>query len=149
MRIFCVFLLLASTVVEVEAADCADQATTSRCYNLTDIIKGERIFSQYPSLYKVLQDPERFRLQIIYTQIDRDSSNKPQLSYYSLRLNSKHYFYPASTVKLPISLCTLEWLNETGHQAITMNSPMLTEAAASWQTAAHSDATAQSVHISG
>ncbi|MGB5410989.1 MAG: serine hydrolase [Woeseiaceae bacterium] len=59
----------------------------------------------------VLDDPEKHRVQILYTQIDRDADNKPSFRSFSYRLNADEYFYPASTVKLPTAALALEKLN--------------------------------------
>jgi hypothetical protein len=65
-----------------------------------------------PDKFKKLTDnPEKYRLQILYTQIDRDAKNKPTLTTYSYRSDSNEYFYPASTVKLAASVLALEKLN--------------------------------------
>jgi hypothetical protein len=60
----------------------------------------------------VLEDPEKFRVQIIYTQIDRDADNRPSFISFNYRLNTDEYFYPASTVKLPTAVLALEKLGE-------------------------------------
>ena len=54
-----------------------------------------------------MEDPERCRVQIIYTQIDRDENNTPSFTSYTYRLNENEYFYPASTVKLPAAALAL------------------------------------------
>jgi hypothetical protein len=65
-----------------------------------------------PDKFKKLTDnPEKYRLQILYTQIDRDAKNKPTLTTYAYRSDSNEYFYPASTVKLAASVLALEKLN--------------------------------------
>lgn len=144
MRFFCLLLLAVSGTLKATTADCDGLVQTVSCNKLTDIINVQNISAQYPLLKRILSDPNRFRLQIIYTQIDRDSNNQPQLTYYTQGLDAQQYYYPASTVKLPISLLALEWLNEAGHQVVTMNSPMLTDAIALWQTPAHNDVSAES-----
>jgi hypothetical protein len=58
----------------------------------------------------VLQDPPRFRVQILYTQIDRDAENRPTFRSFAYRLDPDEYFYPASTVKLPTAALALEKL---------------------------------------
>ncbi|MEM8890271.1 MAG: hypothetical protein AAGD28_20010, partial [Bacteroidota bacterium] len=50
---------------------------------------------------EVYQEAEKFRLQIQYTQINRDAENNPSFHSYSFRVNKDEYFYPASTVKFP------------------------------------------------
>jgi hypothetical protein len=72
----------------------------------------EKLLLSHPDKFKKLTDnPEKYRLQILYTQIDRDATNKPTLTTYSYRSDSNEYFYPASTVKLAASVLALEKLN--------------------------------------
>jgi len=72
----------------------------------------EQLLLSHPEKFKKLTDnPEKYRLQILYTQIDRDAKNKPHLTTYSYRSDSAEYFYPASTVKLAASVLALEKLN--------------------------------------
>jgi len=59
----------------------------------------------------ILDSLSTYEVQIIYTQINRDEDNKPHFKEYSFRLNDKAYFNPASLVKLPVSLMSLEKLN--------------------------------------
>jgi beta-lactamase class A len=72
----------------------------------------EQLLLSHPEKFKKLTDhPEKYRLQILYTQIDRDANNKPHLTTYSFRADTNEYFYPASTVKLAASVLALEKLN--------------------------------------
>ena len=72
----------------------------------------EHLLMSHPDQFKKLTDhPEKYRLQILYTQIDRDAKNKPTLTTFSYRSDSNEYFYPASTVKLAASVLALEKLN--------------------------------------
>jgi hypothetical protein len=72
----------------------------------------EQLLLAHPEKFKKLTDhPEKYRLQILYTQIDRNSNNKPSLTTYSYRADTNEYFYPASTVKLAASVLALEKLN--------------------------------------
>ncbi|MBN2892612.1 MAG: serine hydrolase [Bacteroidales bacterium] len=59
----------------------------------------------------VIENSEKYRLQIIYTQIDRDSNGTPHFTDYTYRLNDNEYYYCASMIKLPVILMTLEKLN--------------------------------------
>lgn len=61
---------------------------------------------------KVLSDPNEYRLQIIYTQINRDKNNKPSFTNYYFNYDSLFYFNPASTVKLPLAILSLQKFNE-------------------------------------
>lgn len=55
-----------------------------------------------------------YQFQIIYTQINRDSSNQAHLNTFEYQVNEDVYFYPASTVKLPLTLLALEKLYLAG-----------------------------------
>ena len=74
---------------------------------LASILKSEK-FKQ------ITENPLKYRVQILYTQINRDKHNKPSLKTYSYRTDSKEYFYPASTVKLAASVLALEKINALG-----------------------------------
>jgi hypothetical protein len=75
---------------------------------LRQILEGNKnsVFQQ------VLKDPQTYRLQIIYTQINRDKHNKPTFKNYYYNYDPDLYFNPASTVKLPLALLSLEKLNK-------------------------------------
>ncbi len=78
----------------------------------------------------VMADPQKYRVQILYTQIDRDAENRPQFRSYAYRLDDSEYFYPASTVKLPTAAVALEKLNELGVDGLTRDTVMLSGEAA-------------------
>src|SRR5687767_2691063 len=63
-----------------------------------------------PVVKKVIADPSAYRLQLIYTRIDRDGNNRPAFTnfYYG---DTAAYFNPASMVKLPLAILALEKLN--------------------------------------
>lgn len=67
-------------------------------------------------------------MQIIYTQIDRDKKNNPKFKDYTFSA-SKSYFYPASTVKLPVSLLALIKLEELDKKGLDRKTTMLTDSA--------------------
>ncbi len=72
----------------------------------------ERLLSSNPAYFKKLTDnPSKYRLQILYTQIDRDVTNKPTFTTHAYRVDANEYFYPASTVKLAASVLALEKVN--------------------------------------
>ena len=72
-----------------------------------------------PKLEKVLQDPNKFELQIIYTEINRNHNNQAIFTQHSFRLDANQYFYPASTVKMPTAFVALEKLNELNIDGLT------------------------------
>jgi hypothetical protein len=87
-----------------------------------------------PLLQKVLNHPDSFQCQIIYTRIDRDKHNKPSFHNYYFQVNADKYYNPASTVKLPVALVALEKLNEMNRRGVDMFTPMFTDSSFSSQT---------------
>ena len=73
----------------------------------------KNLLQSHPELFSgILKHRTNNEVQILYTQIDRDKNNVPHFTSYSYHLNANHYFYPASTVKLPTAIFALEKLNE-------------------------------------
>lgn len=95
-----------------------------------------------PALRHIMQYPDSFRYQLIYTQIDRDARNRPHFKSYYLEVDSKKYFNPASTVKLPIALLALEKMHELRVPGLRRNTPMLTDSAWQGQVTVHTDSSA-------
>lgn len=84
------------------------------------------LLNQVPdSLKEIIQNPRKFRLQVIYTQINRDKINKPSFSHHYFNLDTT-YTYPASTVKFPAAVLALEKLNKLGIDGVGMNTHMFT-----------------------
>lgn len=90
---------------------------------------------------EVIQHPEPYRLQIIYTQINRDKTNKPSFKNYYFRVDSTEYFNPASTVKLPLAALSLEKLNALKIPGVTKFTAMQFDSAYSGQTKEWQDKT--------
>ncbi|PJE47400.1 MAG: hypothetical protein CUR34_02250 [Sediminibacterium sp.] len=108
--------------------------THAQPLDLTSSNPLHQALSNNPTFFKrITSNPDSFRVQIIYTQIDRNKRNKPLFKEYSYRLNNQEYFYPASTVKMPIALLALEKINELGIKGLTRNSIMITDSAATAQ----------------
>jgi hypothetical protein len=95
----------------------------------------ESLLNSHPERFgAVMKDPEKYRIQIMYTQIDRDTNNKPRFKTYTYRVDPSEYFYPASTVKLPTAALALEKLNRLNLPGLDRDSTMLTGAATDFQT---------------
>ena len=103
----------------------------------------ENIGDQYPVLKEILENKEDYQVQIVYTQIDRDENLNPILKDFYFNLNEEKYFYPASTVKLPVAILALEWLEEQNIEGLTANAIMLTDSIRSSQTPVLSDSSNQ------
>ena len=91
---------------------------------------------------EAIKNAEKHRLQIIYTQIDRDSSNQASFRTYNYRLNN-NYFYPASTIKLPITALALEKVNDLSIEGFTPHSIMQVDSAYSGQVRVHQDTSSE------
>ena len=92
------------------------------------------ILKQHPDLFQsVLSNPDN-KVQIIYTQIDRGNNGNPKFTDHYFNINDSSYFYPASTVKLPIAILALQKLNELKISGLDKNSTMISEADYSGQT---------------
>lgn len=72
---------------------------------LADLMKKDLFFKPY------LDQAEKYEIQIIYTQIDRDSLNVPHFTQFDYQLDSKRFFNPASLVKWPLILLGMEKVN--------------------------------------
>jgi hypothetical protein len=100
-----------------------------------DTVFLKNLLESHRDLFEhVLNHPTHNEVQILYTQIDRDENNVPHFRSYSYRLNANHYFYPASTVKLPTAIFALEKMNELNIKGLTVKSAMITDSAFAGQT---------------
>ena len=111
--------------------------------NFDPPIPFEEGLEDYPTLQKVLADTAKYQVQILYTQIDRNEHGNPLFTTYPYNLDDSRYFYPASTVKLPIALLALEWLEEQQVEGLTLETTMLTDSVRPSQLPAWSDSSAE------
>ena len=88
-----------------------------------------------------LANPEKFEVQIMYSQINRDERNFPQFETFSYNLNPKEYFYPASTVKLPAAILALEKINELKIHGLNKYTSLKIDSTENWQTSVLNDST--------
>ena len=103
-----------------------------------------KLLATKPEQFKELtENSDKYRLQILYTQIDRDKKNNPKFTTFGYRINNTEYFYPASTVKLPASILALEKINNLNIKGLTRDSPMLTGAEFQKHTPMMKDSTAE------
>ena len=73
-----------------------------------------------PQLKPVYKNKENHNLQILYTKVVRDSLGMPSFIEYDYKIDSNQYFYPASTMKLPIVALTLQKINELRNTGISI-----------------------------
>ncbi len=102
----------------------------------------EDLMAKKPEFFaEILKNRREWNVQVIYTQVDRGANGIPALKNYYFNVNPARYFYPASTVKFPVSLLALQRLNELKDKGISKNTTMITEAAYSGQTPVYNDPT--------
>jgi hypothetical protein len=92
----------------------------------------------------ILADTQRYRPQVIYIQIDRDSNNHPTLQAHTVNYNPGLYFNPASMVKMPLAFLALEKLHRLSLPGIDHNTPIAFMKSHPWQTALTEDSTSAS-----
>ncbi|HRH48081.1 MAG TPA: serine hydrolase [Panacibacter sp.] len=100
-------------------------------------VNSNKLFQQ------VLQQKDSFRLQIIYTQINRDKHNNPSFKNYYFNTDSNLYFNPASTVKLPLAILALEKLNNLHIKGVNKYTALQIDSNYQNQTVVRFDSTAQ------
>jgi Beta-lactamase enzyme family len=91
----------------------------------------------------VLRNKDSFRVQIIYTEINRDIHNNPSFRNYYFNTDTGLYFNPASTVKLPLALLSLEKLNRLNMQGVTKYTSLQIDSNYSWQSPKYKDSTSE------
>lgn len=95
---------------------------------------------QHPAQFdSLLRQTDRWQIKIIYTQVDRKAKNHPVLTNYYFNINPRQYFYPASTVKMPTAILSLQRLNQLNLPGLNRNTTMITDAAYSLQDAVYND----------
>lgn len=94
--------------------------------NLPDTVFLASLLNKYPAYFSdIISRKDSFNVQIIYTQIDRDKNNYPVFKEFHFNLNKQNYFYPASTVKMPVAFLALEKLNELNIRGLDKTTTMV------------------------
>lgn len=97
---------------------------------------------------KVLSHPEAYRLQVIYTQINRDKNNNPSFKNYYFDVDSLSFFNPASTVKLPLAALSLEKINKLNIAGVNKYTSMQFDSAYPGQVKELHDSTSENKLLS-
>ena len=93
---------------------------------------------------QVLKDPETYRLQIVYTEINRDKDNKPAFKNYYYNYDPDFYFNPASTVKMPLAFLSLEKLRKMRVKGVNKYTSMQFDSSFEKQVKLYIDTSSQS-----
>jgi hypothetical protein len=103
----------------------------------------ENLLKERPAYFdSIIKNKQDWKVQIIYTQINRQGNNNPLFKTYYYNYDSNSYFYPASTVKMPIAVLALQRLNELKIPGLDKNTTVITEAAYNKQTPLYNEPTA-------
>lgn len=90
---------------------------------------------------KVIAHPDSFRLQVIYTEINRDKNNIPHFTDHYFHYDPGMYFNPASLVKLPLALLSLEKLNILNKAGVNKYTTVVFDSSCPWQRPLYRDTT--------
>ena len=84
-------------------------------------------FKKDEFLKKIVKDKDKYELQIAFTEISRNKDGEPIFKDFEFQVDENKYFYPASTIKLPIVVLTLDKINELRSSGIdiTLKSKIL------------------------
>ncbi|MRH98965.1 hypothetical protein GH721_00335 [Kriegella sp. EG-1] len=96
-----IFLLL---IVSALLYSCKEKVVTANPIQFVLNSKNEKI-------KRVIDSVAQFEVQILYTQIEHKNDSIIFIDY-NFQVDSQNYFYPASTVKFPAAVATLEKLNK-------------------------------------
>jgi len=101
----------------------------------------EELESEFP---QILQDPDKYEVQVRYTQINLEDK---QLKFdnFDYHVDPLQYFYPASTVKMPVAFLALEKLEmiQSSGYKVDIDTPIRFGKGMSPQTKFKNDATAK------
>jgi len=101
---------------------------------LADLLKTDPFLRD-----SILPFAPELKFQIIYTTIDRSPDGTPSFTDHGYDLHPDEYYYPASTVKLPIAALALQKLHELNIPGVDMNTTMITGAEGDTQTKVYND----------
>lgn len=93
---------------------------------------------------KVIENPQTYRVQIIYTRINRNKSNKPSFKNYYFNYDPDLYFNPASIVKMPVAFLSLEKLNKLNVEGVNKYTTIQFDSSYAGQKVLYKDSTSVS-----
>ncbi len=94
-------------------------------------------------MQRFIQNKDELNIQVIYTKIDRNGKGDPHFTDYTFNFDADRYFYPASTVKMPVSFLALEKINALRDKGIDKFTTMITDSSFSGQQVSYTQPSAQ------
>ncbi len=110
-RYLCIFVLIALSVVS-----CDSSSQTSDNFIKNILLKNEELFGE------IVENADEYKVQIIYTQINRTKANEPKFAHHFWGYSPSEYFYPASLIKLPVAALAIERLRKLPNQSLDVKS---------------------------
>jgi len=132
MRKFCVSLTVATCLL-VSTTD-AQSKTDPELFGLLQS-------HNHPVMKQIVQDPLKYRCQIIYTRINRNEKGVPSFVHSYFNYDPTLYFNPASVVKMPLAFLSLEKLNRLAIPGVNKYTSLLIDSSYPGQVIAHKDST--------
>ena len=120
------------------------------------IVKTNKVAAQMPAPFKtilstiqdsvtkkVLENPNTYRYQLVYTKIDRDQNGIPHFTNYTIHTDANNYFNPASMVKMPLAFLSMEKLHEMNLPGINKSTTIQFDSSYQRQVAMYADSSAE------
>lgn len=108
------FSIVVLTFLMIQNGNIAAQTAPKQAFPKDTTLLDSLMRTEPQKFGLILTSPHKHRVQILYTQINRDKRNRPVFRSFTYRLDPNEYFYPASTTKLPTALLALEKMNRLG-----------------------------------
>ena len=81
---------------------------------------SEIMRSEAPKIKQIAKQLKQHQVQLLYVAINSENPQQPKYKEYRFQQEDSLYFYPASTVKLPIAVLAMEKLNQLNTQGISI-----------------------------
>ena len=89
------------------------------CSFSSDPIKSA--FKEDKFLREIIKDKDKYEIQILYSELSKNNLGQTEFSDFKFQLNDEKYFYPASTIKLPIAVMSLSKINELRAEGLNIS----------------------------
>ena len=76
--------------------------------------------SEAPKIKQIAKQLDQHQVQLLYVAVNSENPQQPKFKEYRFQQEDSLYFYPASTVKLPIAVLAMEKLNQLNAQGISI-----------------------------
>ncbi|TBW27508.1 serine hydrolase [Gramella sp. KN1008] len=86
-------------------------------YSQTRIFETLEV-SNKPELKNIFDNADKYELQVLYSSVVRASNDGVLFKNSNFRVDDSTYFYPASTVKLPVAILSLEKIKELQNSGV-------------------------------